>query len=106
MANLSMRAMGLGSLGAVIGVVVLTIVAELAAPVKTVLTQLMGHHWVTKGVAGLAVFVLLGGLVALAQRAEETEEEGTLWAWIVSGVALLGLVVLFLFFIGYFVAAG
>jgi MFS family permease len=100
---LPMRAMGLGSIGAMVSVVVLTIVGELVPSVKAFLTQLTGHHWITKGFAALAIFVLIGGIVALFQRSPESEEESALWAWIASGTALIGVVVVFLFFIGHFV---
>ncbi len=86
-----------------ITVVGLTIVGELVPSFKALLAQLTGHHWITKGFAALAVFVVIGGIVALLQRAPESEEESTLWAWITSGTALIGVVVLFLFFIGHFV---
>lgn len=101
--QIRMRALGVGSLGAVLSIVVLTIAGELGKPLKAFLTQLTGHHWISKGFIALAIFLVLGGIVALFQRSPESEEEAALWAWILGGAALIGVVILFLFFIGHFV---
>jgi O-antigen/teichoic acid export membrane protein len=99
---LSMSVLAVAIILTVIAVVTVTIIAEVYAPLKELLTRLTGHHWITKGLMALAVFaltVLLGGLVV---RGESPDPFA--WSWIAAAVTLAGVVVLFLFFIGHYVA--
>ena len=100
---LSMSVLAVASIVTVISIVVLTIVAELYPSWKEFLTRLTGHHWITKGLAGLAVFSLTAGIGALVRREESPDPLG--WSWLASTVVLIGIVVLFLFFVGRFLVA-
>jgi len=100
---LSMGVLAVASVLTVVMIVALTIVGELLPSVKEFLTALTGHHWITKGLAALAVFALTLGIGALFPQREEAEPAA--WSWLISSVALTGTVVLFLFFIGHFAAA-
>jgi hypothetical protein len=99
---LSASALSIAIILTVITVVALTIIAELMAPVKEFLTRLTGHHWITKGLAALVVFVLTVLIGVLVRRKESADPIG--WSWLASSAVLVGTVVLFLFFIGHYVA--
>ncbi len=99
---LSMSVLSIALILMVISVVALTIVAELQPSVKEFLQQLTGHHWITKGLMALAVFTITSGVGALIRRRETPDPVG--WSWLASATALIGIVVLFLFFLGHYIA--
>ncbi|MFA5854185.1 MAG: hypothetical protein WC866_03795 [Patescibacteria group bacterium] len=43
----------------IVFVVAITIAAEMSAPLKTALASMTGHHWVTKSVASVLIYMLL-----------------------------------------------
>lgn len=101
-AYLSVSVLAVANILTVTGIVTLTIVGEVIPPFKDFLTQLTGHHWITKGLAALAIFTISTGIGAAVRREEPADP--ALWSWLTSGAALAGALVLFLFFIGRFVA--
>ena len=54
-----------GAIASAVFIVVVTIRAELSAPLKEWLTGLTGHHWTAKSVLSLLVFVVVACVVAL-----------------------------------------
>ena len=68
---------------------ILVIVAELAAPFKTLLQTLFGHHWIGKAVIVALVFVAAGFLVK-----EKKPHEKLAWYSAVGSMA-----VIFLFYV-------
>ncbi|OGF57049.1 MAG: hypothetical protein A2Z21_10295 [Candidatus Fraserbacteria bacterium RBG_16_55_9] len=98
---LSMSVLAVANILTVISIVVLTIVAELFPPVKEFLNRLTGHHWITKGLLALAVFSITAGIGALVRREESRDPLG--WSWFAGTVAFVGVIVLFLFFMGRFI---
>ena len=62
------RAFGAACIAAVVAVTVLTVLGELAAPLKAALASLTGHHWVSKGLLAALVFAVA---VPLAGRVGE-----------------------------------
>ena len=52
-------ASSLSAIASIIFVIVITIWAEESAPLKVWLAGLMGHHWVSKSVLSLAIYIVL-----------------------------------------------
>lgn len=81
----------------VVFVVALTIGAELSKPLKDFLAGVMGHHWTTKSLFSLAIYI--GGLVViflLPKEVNQTKVKKMLDVLI--AVASAGVLVLLLFF--------
>lgn len=89
----------------VVAIVIMTVLAEFSATAKDRLADFGGHHWVGKGLIALAVFAVswLGSAWPLARYQDDVVavRRSVLAA---AGIALAGIVGLFLFFVGHFVA--
>lgn len=99
---LSMSVLSIALILTVVSVAALTIVAELQPALKEFLQQLTGHHWITKGLVALAVFTITSGVGGLMRRRETPDP--VVWSWLASTAVLIGIVVLFLFFLGHYIA--
>lgn len=93
--------LSLGSITAIIAIVVLTIVGELNGGFKASLASMTGHHWVSKGIVALGIFIVTW-LASAAGLKDETKEKVRAWALATVGVTFLGIVALFVFFIEHF----
>lgn len=86
-----------------IAIVVMTLVAELNGGFKEFLTELTGHHWVSKGLLSLGIFLVTWLASSLGLK-EELHKVRT-WALAVVGVCLGGILAIFLFYIVHFLGA-
>lgn len=85
---------------AIIFVTVVTIVAELVAPLKNWLKTLSGHHWTSKGILSLLLCVVVLFLLYFAKiNVDAKKIKNVLFAMI--GITVLGSLVLFIFFTGH-----
>ena len=79
----------------VVFVVLVTIYGEFAAPFKNWLAALSGHHWTTKSILSVLIYLLAAGII-YAVRKEVAPEEAKrslgylFWAVIAGALALLG----------------
>jgi len=96
-------ALSLATMVAIVAIVVMTLVAELSGGFKAFLADLTGHHWVTKGVLALGIF-LVTWLASAVGLKEELQRIRT-WALAVVGVSLLGIVAISLFYVVHFLMA-
>lgn len=94
-------AASLGAIMAILFIVAITIAAELSESLKNGLKDLTGHHWVTKGLLSIGVFLVTAIITHPVFR--KRPKELMRWGFIVAAVALVGAVVLFLFFVGHYV---
>jgi len=81
-------------------VTLITIKAELYAPLKTWLANLSGHHWTSKSILSLALYVAALFLCYMLFRnvdAEKVRRGISLAVW----SAVLGSLALFLFYTGH-----
>lgn len=75
-------------------IVLLTILTEISAPLKSFLVSLTGHHWPSKGIITLATFLLTYFILS------RKEESGSVLrgAWtVVWSIVFGGLMILFFF---------
>jgi len=100
--NIHIKALSYATTGVIWFIVAITILMELyEKPIKPFLTSLTGHHWVTKGIFAVIVFAALYG--ALASFTTDNKEEPTP-VYVAIGSAVLGGIMVFLFFIWHFFA--
>ncbi len=89
----------------VVSIVVLTILSEQSATTKEALTDMVGHHWLAKGLIAFAVF----GVAWLATawplaRQQDSDVAVRRWVLAASGTSLAAIVVIFLYYVGHFAA--
>jgi len=88
--------LSLAAMVAIMAIVVMTLVAELNGGFKGVLADLTGHHWVSKGLLALGIFLVTWLVSALGLKGEPQKTRA--WTLATVGVSLLGIVVIFLFY--------
>ena len=82
---------------AVLFATVITIWAEMQAPLKAWLKSITGHHWTTKSWFTVGVYVVLLLLIYVFKREPNDMQVKNSMKWLFV-VAILGVLVLFLFF--------
>jgi hypothetical protein len=92
-------AASLGAIITILFIVAVTIASELSSSVQNSLQALTGNHWISKGLLALGVF-LLTTLISHPILSRRQPKDLTLWGIAVSATALLGAVLLILFFVG------
>ena len=80
----------------VITITAITIIADLYPPVKEWLKNTFTHHWIGKGVLGVAVFVVIA--IIEGMRGEGTVAKAEQSVRMLIYVSLLGTIVLLAFF--------
>ena len=83
----------------IIFITLITIIAELIAPLKDTLKAITGHHWFTKGVAGIVFFI--AAYFTSAHLLNDREMSSTDLIEVVA-LTIAGGLALFLFFIWHF----
>jgi hypothetical protein len=76
-------------------VVIITIAAELSAPVKGFLAGLTGHHWTAKGIISLVIFFVVAYF--FAKREDPLDVTGLVRGVLIS--AILGAIAIFVFYL-------
>lgn len=97
--DIHVRAMSKATSITILFIALITIWSELFKPLKTFLASVTGHHWVTKGVFSMLVFLLL--YFILAEKIEDTDEplkevKQVIWSTIIAGLAI------FIFYVGHY----
>jgi len=102
-ALLHVPAVSLATISAIIFVVVTTIVGELSAGFKGALADLTGHHWVTKGVLALGLFLIIWLLSPLGLK--DDSRNAKIWSMTAVGFAVAGILAIFIFYTNHFLVA-
>ena len=76
-------------------VTIITIVTELAEPVKVFLAGLTGHHWTAKGIISLVMFFVVA--IVFAKRKDPEDLTGLVRGVLIS--AVLGAITIFIFYL-------
>ena len=92
----NIKALSISSIVSIGIITLFTIIGEFSAPFKNGLAAMTGHHWVTKSIIGMVVFVILS--IILGYTIKPDNENSAKYIWSTFGVALGSSVVLFLFF--------
>ena len=81
-------------------VTIITIIAELKAPLKNWLKSLSGHHWTSKGILSLLLYIAATLVLYFAvKNVDDKKVRASLWIAIVT--TILGSLVLLTFFTGH-----
>lgn len=96
-------ALSLATILTITAIVVMTLVAELSGGFKGFLTGLTGHHWVSKGLLALGIFLVTWLTSPLGLKEEPQRVRA--WALAVVGVCLLGILIISLFYIVHFLSS-
>ena len=80
---------------AYIGVVtLLAIIGELAAPLKDLLKAMSGHHWVSKSIIGMVLFIILALILGYTTKSDNENSGkyiwGVFWTTLGGSVVMLG----------------
>lgn len=80
-------------------IVAVTIVAELSKPFKDFITGLTNHHWVTKSISALVLFIIFYAIFSNINESPNVKRgiSAVIWS------AILGGLVIFLFFVWHFI---
>ena len=92
----NIRALSISTILTSILIVIFTVYSELNEKFKDSLKSLFGHHWVSKGVISLIFFFLAYFLLNKYVKDKKNIKEQTTWVII---VAILGTLVIFLFYV-------
>ncbi len=77
------------------GVVTLfTIIGELAAPFKDLLKAMSGHHWISKSIIGMVLFIVLTIILSYTTKSDNENSGKYMWGvfWTTLGGSLIMLV--------------
>jgi len=92
----NIKALSISSIVSIGIVTLITLIGEFSEAFKNGIAALTGHHWVTKSIIGMVVFVILS--IILGYTIKPDNENSAKYIWSTFGVALGSSVVLFLFF--------
>lgn len=94
-------ASSIASIASIVFVTVITIWAELSAPLKGSLQALTGHHWVTKSIGMMIVYAFVFA-VAYAADGKIKPESGTKAVRALVAVTIASTLAVFLFFVWHY----
>ena len=97
---MNIRAANYATTTAIVLITVMTIVGELWAGFKSFLGSITGHHWITKGLLALVVFIVLYLVLSKLKETENTAR-GTVWSF---STAIVGGVAIFVFYLIHYSA--
>ena len=100
---LQLPAISLATIIAIVNVVVMTIVSESSVAFKDFLTGLTGHHWVSKGVITVGIFIFIWLVSALGLK--EDPQKTKFWSLMVTGITVVGIIVIFAFYTNHYLSA-
>jgi len=95
--------LALATMVAIVAIVVMTVAAELSGGFKGILADLTGHHWVSKGLLALGIFLVTWLVSALGLKEEPKKIRA--WALATVGISLAGTTAIFLFYLSHLLAA-
>jgi len=95
--------LSLATIVTIMAIVAMTLVAELNGGFKGFLADLTGHHWESKGLLALGIFLVTWLASSLVLK--EKPHKMRAWALAVVGVCIGGILVIFLFFLGHYLGA-
>ena len=97
-------ASSIASIVAVLFVVVVTIWAELAAPFKDALKNLSGHHWITKSIGVMLIYLIVFAAIVFLRKEVRPETARRSVGWLM-WMSVIGILAIFLFYAWHYFAA-
>jgi hypothetical protein len=94
--SVSYRSVSYAGIVTVVAMTVITILGELVAPFMKLLTILTGHHWVTKNILSVVIFLVVLALTSKSAAGEGGDSpKGLLWTGIAAVVCSFVLLAFF-----------
>ncbi len=94
--NVSYRSVSCAAIVTFVVMTVVTIVGEMSHPLMGLMTSLTGHHWVTKNIFSVILFLVV---LALTSRGSSTEKgsssTGLVWAALTAVACSLAMLAFF-----------
>ena len=84
----------------IVFITVITVVAELNIPLKGWLTSFSGHHWTSKGILSILLYVVAIFVMYVATK-EIDHKKVKSGLWVAIGATVLGSIVILAFFTGH-----
>ena len=100
---LQVPAISLATIIVIVSIVVMTMVSEYSVGFKDFLTGMTGHHWVSKGVLSLVIFIFVWLVSALGLK--EDPQKTKFWSLMVTGIAVAGIIAIFAFYTNHYLSA-
>jgi len=98
----NIKVFSISAMASIVAITVFTIIGELAAPFKDALKAMTGHHWISKSILAVVIFLVLG--LILKYTAKANNEASGKYIWGVFWTAIIGSIVLLLYFIIHAIA--
>ena len=98
----NIKAFSISAITSIVVVTVFTIIGELVTPFKDALKAMTGHHWISKSILAVIIFVVLGLILNYTVKANN--EASGKYMWGVFWTAIIGSIVLLAYFIIHAVA--
>ena len=86
-----------------IAVAGVTIVSDLYVPLKDMLKTLTGHHWITKSLGSIILYLILWGIFG-ASVGDKSVEQGRRMLWSLFVFTILSALAIFAFYIWHYLA--
>lgn len=93
----NIKAISISGMAAVVLITLLTIIGEIAHPLKDALAAMTGHHWVSKSIIGMVLFLVLA--VILGYTTKTDNKNSAKYIWGVFWVTLVGSLAMFVYFL-------
>ena len=101
MKNTNIKALGISTILTIVLITFMTIYGELNSAFKDFLKNLLGHHWISKGVIALAFFIII--YFALKNLVSKKEDVRGYINWVIIS-SVLGSLIILLFYVYEFFA--
>ncbi|MEK6836417.1 MAG: hypothetical protein AABX94_01980 [Nanoarchaeota archaeon] len=93
----NIKSMSISTIIIIIITVILTIWADLSKPLKDFLASLSGHHWVTKSLIAIILFIFLNFILSKSINQEKNvfhEVKKVIWTTVIGIITISGFYIL------------
>ena len=91
----SYRSVSYAAIVSMVVMTVVTILAELIDPLMKLLAGATGHHWVTKNILSIVIFVIVLAATSKGPSAEKDSAKGLIWTGIAAVVCSFAILAFF-----------
>ena len=93
----NIKAISISGMATTVVITLLTIIGEIAHPLKDVLAAMTGNHWVSKSIIGMVLFLVLMLILGYTTKADNKNSAKYIWG--VFWVTLAASFAMFVYFI-------
>ena len=93
----NVKALSISSIASIAFITIITILGELIEPLKNGLAAITGHHWVTKSIFAMLLFIILALILGYTTKSDNKNSGKYIWG--VFWTTLGGSFVLLIYFV-------